>query len=58
GRPLWHERQRILGSDGLLDSPIGLDGQPVFATLLVTGDIDSELLERCRHLPTPVRGDL
>jgi len=58
GKPLWHERQRILGNDGLLDSPIGLDGQPVFATLLVTGAIDSELLERCRNLPTPVRGDL
>jgi len=55
---LWHERQRIVGADGLLDSPIGLDGQPVFATLLVTGEIDSELLERCRSLPNDVRGDL
>ncbi|MDP9526651.1 urease accessory protein UreD [Pseudomonas protegens] len=58
GRPLWHERQRISGGDGLLDSPIGLDGQPVFATLLVTGDLDSQLLERCRSLAHPVRGDL
>lgn len=58
GRPLWHERQRIAGGDGLLDSPIGLDGQPVFATLLVTGEIDDELLERCRALAHPVRGDL
>ncbi|NWB30813.1 urease accessory protein UreD [Pseudomonas gingeri] len=58
GLPLWHERQRVQGNDGLLDSPIGLDGQPVFATLLVTGEIDSELLERCRNLPTAVRGDL
>ncbi|VVM43767.1 urease accessory protein UreD [Pseudomonas fluorescens] len=58
GRLLWHERQRIVGGDGLLDSPIGLDGQPVFATLLVTGDIDSQLLERCRSLPNEVRGDL
>ncbi|MCO7610053.1 urease accessory protein UreD [Pseudomonas chlororaphis] len=58
GRPLWHERQRITGGDGLLDSPIGLDGQPVFATLLVTGDLDSQLLERCRALEHPVRGDL
>ena len=38
GQLLWHERQRIVGDDGLLDSPIGLDGQPVFATLLVTGE--------------------
>ena len=58
GQLLWHERQRIVGDDGLLDSPIGLDGQPVFATLLVTGEIDSDLLERCRSLPHAVRGDL
>jgi urease accessory protein len=30
----------------------------VFATLLVTGEIDAELLERCRSLPHAVRGDL
>ncbi|WP_043307123.1 urease accessory protein UreD [Pseudomonas sp. ML96] len=58
GRPLWHERQRIGGGDGLLDSPIGLAGQPVFATLLISGEIDAELLERCRELPSTVRGDL
>ncbi|RON25365.1 urease accessory protein UreD [Pseudomonas lini] len=58
GQLLWHERQRIVGGDGLLDSPIGLDGQPVFATLLVTGEIDSELLEKCRSLSNDVRGDL
>ncbi|WP_445577406.1 Urease accessory protein UreD [Pseudomonas sp. E141] len=58
GQLLWHERQRIVGGDGLLDSPIGLGGDPVFATLLVTGEIDSELLERCRSLGHDVRGDL
>ncbi|SFG52411.1 urease accessory protein UreD [Pseudomonas sp. NFACC45] len=58
GKLLWHERQRIVGGDGLLDSPIGLGGDPVFATLLVTGEIDSELLERCRSLGHDVRGDL
>ena len=58
GQLLWHERQRVTGADGLLDSPIGLDGKPVFATLLITGEIDSELLERCRNLTTPVHGDL
>ena len=42
----------------MLDSPIGLDGNPVFATLLVTGEIDAELLERCRSLGHEVRGDL
>ncbi|BAN50845.1 urease accessory protein UreD [Metapseudomonas resinovorans] len=58
GQLLWHERQRIEGADGLLDSPIGLAGQPVFATLIVTGEIDPELLERCRERPCAGRGDL
>jgi urease accessory protein len=58
GQLIWHERQRVQGGDGLLDSPIGLDGKPVFATLLVTGEIDSQLLEQCRTLPNRVRGDL
>jgi len=58
GQLLWHERQRVSGGDGLLDSPIGLDGKPVFATLLISGEIDSALLERCRGLPSAVRGDL
>ncbi|MNQ73547.1 Urease accessory protein UreD [compost metagenome] len=58
GQLLWHERQRIEGNDGLLDSPIGLGGEPVFATLLVTGEIDAALLEQCRNLPGRVRGDL
>ena len=58
GQVRWHDRERIVGDDGLLDSPIGLGGQPVFATLLITGDIDAELLERCRELPSAVRGDL
>ena len=60
GQLLWHERQRVVGGDGLLDSPIGLDGKPVFATLIVTGEIDADLMERCRALAehSPVRGDL
>ncbi|MDU9026711.1 urease accessory protein [Pseudomonas mediterranea] len=58
GQLLWHERQRIVGGDGLLDSPIGLGGDPVFATLLVTGEIAGELLEQCRSLGHAVRGDL
>jgi len=58
GQLLWHERQRIRGDDGLLDSPIGLAGQPVFATFLISGEIDADLLERCRMIPSLVRGDL
>ncbi|NQD91310.1 urease accessory protein UreD [Pseudomonas sp. CrR25] len=58
GRLLWHERQRVSGGDGLLDSPIGLAGRPVFATLLMTGEVDAERLQQCRELPSAVRGDL
>jgi urease accessory protein len=60
GQLLWHERQRIVGDDGLLESPIGLGGKPVFATLIVTGEIDAELMEACRTLAehSPVRGDV
>lgn len=58
GQLLWHERQRVTGGDGLLESPIGLDGMPVFATLIVTGEIDAELMECCREVPSRVRGDL
>ncbi|MDH4563407.1 urease accessory protein UreD [Pseudomonas sp. BN411] len=58
GTLIWHERQRVEGDDGLLDSPIGLAGQPVFATLIVTGEIDAHLLERCRERPCAGRGDL
>lgn len=58
GQWLWHERQRIAGDDALLTSPIGLCGKPVFATLLLTGEIDAECLQRCRELPSAVHGDL
>ena len=58
GHLLWHERQRVEGGDGLLDSPIGLAGFPVFATLIATGEIAPELLERCREQPCGGRGDL
>jgi urease accessory protein len=36
---VWHERSRILGSDDLLDSPIGLDGQHVFGCLWAAGAV-------------------
>ncbi|WP_010488304.1 urease accessory protein UreD [Pseudomonas sp. S9] len=62
GELLWYERQRVVGDDGLLDSPIGLDGYPVFATLLLSAEIAPELLEQCRELAADnrleLRGDL
>ncbi|MET1080658.1 MAG: urease accessory protein UreD [Pseudomonas sp.] len=60
GQLLWHERQRIEGDDALLDSPIGLGGCPVFATLLITGEVEAQVLEFCRQVPQAdnLRGDL
>ena len=57
-RLIWHERQRIDGGDRLLDSPIGLAGHPVLATLVASGEIDTDLLQRCRALPCAGRGNL
>lgn len=58
GRSLWHERQLLSGDDELLRSPIGLGGQPVFATLIASGEISSALLDDCRRLNGPYRADL
>lgn len=58
GQLLWHERQRLSGGDPLLHSPIGLGGHSLFATFIATGEIDAELLARCRALGGPVRADL
>ena len=37
GRLAWHERTRIVGSDPLLESPIGLAGHHVFGCLWAAG---------------------
>lgn len=60
GTLLWHERQRLVGGDPLMQASIGLAGNPVFATLIASGDIDLELLQHCRELPghASLRGDL
>ena len=50
GIPLWLERGRIEGSDSLLDSPVGLAGEPVFGTFLAAGpEIDQAVRNRCRE---------
>lgn len=58
GELIWHERQRVDGGDGLLRSPMGLAGFPVFGTLLITGTAGPATLEHCRALPCHGRGDL
>lgn len=51
GRTLWLERGRVDGGGALLDSPVGLAGWPVTATLLVAAKtVDMALLEACREV--------
>ncbi|MBZ0090761.1 MAG: urease accessory protein UreD [Sulfuricellaceae bacterium] len=53
GRPLWLERGRLEGGSPLLESPAGLAGHSVSATLLAVGPVDAALLAACREiLPT------
>lgn len=51
GRLLWLERGRVDGGGALLDSPAGFGGHTVCATLLATGEIDSECVAECRRDP-------
>ncbi|HEX4883624.1 MAG TPA: urease accessory protein UreD [Casimicrobiaceae bacterium] len=49
GAPVWIERGEVDGGSALLDSPVGLDGQPVVATLVAASTrAGSELLGACR----------
>jgi urease accessory protein len=50
GKPLWLERGQLQGGSPLLDSPVGLAGYSVSATLLAAGhNIDAALLANCRE---------
>jgi len=51
GQTLWLERGKVAGNSPLLDSPIGLNGQPVTATLLAVGaPVNEALCEACRAI--------
>lgn len=51
GRPLWLERGRVGGGAALLDSPVGLQGEPVSGSLLVASPrVDAALLAAWREL--------
>ena len=51
GTPLWIERVRLEGGDLLLDSPVGLAGHTVSATMIAAGrDISDEVLGECRKI--------
>ncbi|MBK7848931.1 MAG: urease accessory protein UreD [Zoogloea sp.] len=51
GRLIWSEQGLIEGGSRLLDSPVGLCGQPVTGSLLVASDgVDGSLLAACREI--------
>jgi urease accessory protein len=51
GETLWLERGRIEGGSPLLDSPVGLAGQPVAGTLWMIGpEVDEALRDACREV--------
>lgn len=53
GRPLWVDRQWLPGGEEILNSPHGLDSQPVVASLVWVGQpISSEVSEKVRTLWT------
>jgi urease accessory protein len=57
GRPLWLERGRVDGGGALLDSPVGLAGQPVTGTLWAIGpQVDEALRDACREIE-PLAGE-
>jgi len=48
---LWAERARVAGDDPLMESPVGLRGYPVCATLLAAGrEISNETIAACREI--------
>lgn len=55
GRPVWLERGRVDGGGALLDSPVGLAGQPVTGTLWIVGpEVDEALRDACRAIEPSV----
>jgi urease accessory protein len=53
GVPLWIERGQVDGGGRLLDSPAGLGGQPICATLVAAAPaIPDTLVSECRAIPS------
>lgn len=51
GKHLWAERARVEGDDPLFESPVGMAGHGVCATLLAAGrEISNEVLGACRGI--------
>lgn len=59
GAPIWAERGKIAGGSALQDSPIGLAGRTVSATLLAAGaETTPALLAECRSVEATEAGAL
>ena len=60
GEPVWIERGRLEGGSRLLDSPVGMAGQPVHGTLVaVSSKVDVALVNDCRRQqPASGRGGI
>ena len=57
GRPLWIDRQELVGGTTLLQSRFGLRGHPVLANFAWIGEaISDELLQACRSVLAPGDG--
>lgn len=55
GRPLWIDRQQLIGGEETLNSPHGLAAQPVVGSLAWIGvPVTPELVEKARSLFSPL----
>jgi urease accessory protein len=51
GKPLFVDRQRLSGGEALINSPVGLAGQPIAASLVWIGKpVSPEIIEKARIL--------
>ncbi len=58
GRPLWIDRQQLVGGSALLSSAYGLAGQPVAGGLVCLGHaFEAGFAEQLRALPGAAEGD-
>lgn len=55
GRPIWFERARFDGGAAALGAAHGLQGQPIFGTLIYAGAVPEDAGDRLRARLAPVR---
>lgn len=51
GKPLWIDRQWLPAGEGIINSPHGLAGQPIVASLVWVGEkVSPEIVEKAREI--------